>query len=220
LLGALALAWGVAIWLARRITAPLARMRLALEMLKTPPTPSLISRLECDIEEINGLIANLLDLARSMERGLSRETPTAVNLAAWLTALGADFSTPQHPIVVSCAPGQCALPPNTLRRALGNLLQNAQRHAPDGTVELVGTRDVAGCTLSVLDRGPGIPSERIEVMFEPFVRLDASRCPQGGGAGLGLAIVRELARANGWQVTLDNRDGGGLAAHITIPAQG
>ena len=105
-----------------------------------------------------------------------------------------------------------------MRRALGNLLQNALRHAPDGIVELVGACDAGACTLSVLDHGPGIPAERIEAMFEPFARLDASRSPQGGGAGLGLAIVRELARSNGWQVTLVNRDGGGLAAHITIPA--
>jgi two-component system osmolarity sensor histidine kinase EnvZ len=100
------------------------------------------------------------------------------------------------------------------------LLQNALRHAPTGPVELVATVAAERCVISVLDRGPGIPPERIAQMFEPFERLDDSRSPQTGGAGLGLAIVRELARANGWQVWLEPRPEGGLAARIALPALG
>jgi two-component system osmolarity sensor histidine kinase EnvZ len=277
LLGALALAGGVAVWLARRITAPLAqleeavarvgqgeipallpetgpaelaalahrfnamakqvrdvlsarttllagvshdlrtplaRMGLALELLKTSPSESLIARLESDIDEMNALIGQLLDLAR----GLEREPHAGVVLDAWLAELANDFSRDDRTVRAAAPPAAASIPTRALRRALGNLLQNALRHA-DGPVDLTCTQSGRDLDFAVLDRGPGIPPERIEDMFEPFARLDASRSPQGGGAGLGLAIVRELARVNGWRVTLENRDGGGLAAHIVIPAQ-
>ena len=69
----------------------------------------------------------------------------------------------------------------------------------------------------MLDRGPGIPAAQIEAVFEPFHRVEASRSPVTGGTGLGLAIVRQLAAANGWQVELRNRDGGGLEAWLMVP---
>ncbi len=191
------------------LRTPLARMRLALELLKADPTPALIARLENDIDEMNGLIATLLDLAR----GLEHEPPVDTDLAHMLESLAAesDRIRLQSP---SC---RRTLPPRAARRALGNLLQNALRYAPEGPIDLVCDPGPAGCRIGVLDRGPGIPAERIAAMFEPFQRLDASRSPQTGGAGLGLAIVRELARANGWQVSLEPREGGGLAAWIVLP---
>ncbi|MDP1525868.1 MAG: ATP-binding protein [Rhodocyclaceae bacterium] len=196
------------------LRTPLARMRLALELLKLDPTPALIERLENDIEEMNGLIATLLDLAR----GLEREPPVTVDLADWLGDLAADFGTPEHTVTLSCPPCQCSIPPCALRRALGNLLQNAQRHAPCAPVELVCIEDAGQCRIGILDRGAGIPPDQIEVMFQPFHRLDPSRSPDTGGAGLGLAIVRELARANNWEVQLEPRPGGGLAAWIVLSA--
>jgi two-component system osmolarity sensor histidine kinase EnvZ len=71
----------------------------------------------------------------------------------------------------------------------------------------------------VLDRGPGIAPDQLAAVFEPFHRLDASRSPATGGSGLGLAIVRELARANGWQVALEARPGGGVQAWIELSNQ-
>lgn len=191
------------------LRTPLARMRLALEMLKSAPAPVLIERLESDIEEMNDLIATLLDLAR----GLEREPPIDCDLAEFLDALAADFSPA---ITVRCPPCRRAVAPRALRRALGNLLQNALRYAPAGPLELVCETREKSCRIGVLDRGPGIPAERIDAMFEPFQRLEGSRSPQTGGAGLGLAIVRELAKANGWQVKLEPREGGGLAAWIEL----
>ncbi len=104
-----------------------------------------------------------------------------------------------------------------LQRAIGNLLQNAPRYAPDSPVELVCTVSDEGARIGVLDRGPGIAADQIEAMFEPFHRLDASRSPATGGHGLGMAIVRELARVNGWRVTLTARPGGGLQAWLELP---
>ena len=202
------------------LRTPLARMRLALELLRLAPTPALIVRLETDVDEMNGLIATLLDLAR----GLERETPRRHDLTKLLAELAADFATPTQHIAVHCPPCRRDVPPQALRRALGNLLQNALRHAPDSAVELVCIMTGAeeqkgrGCRIGVLDQGPGIPPEQIESMFQPFHRLDNSRSPATGGAGLGLAIVRELAHANGWTATLEARPGGGLAAWLDLPA--
>lgn len=195
------------------LRTPLARMRLALEMMKSDPAPALIARLESDIEEMNGLIATLLDLAR----GLEREPPEETDLAALLNELAEQAAAHGREISVRCLDCRRAVAPRALRRALGNLLQNALRHAPAGPLELVCEARGASCRVGVLDRGPGIPPHRIAAMFEPFQRLDASRSPQTGGAGLGLAIVRELARANGWRATLEPRAGGGLSAWIELP---
>jgi signal transduction histidine kinase len=100
-----------------------------------------------------------------------------------------------------------------------SLLQNAQRYAPEGPVDLVCEPLGPRCRLGVLDRGPGIAPDQVEAMFQPFQRLEPSRSPVTGGSGLGLAIVRELARANGWQVELLPREGGGLAAWLELPAE-
>lgn len=193
------------------LRTPLARMRLALEMLKSDLSPTLIARLECDIEEMNGLIATLLDLARGLEREPLEET----DLAELLNGL-VENTASDRAITVRCNSCRLEVAPRALRRALGNLLQNALRYAPDGPIDLVCETREASCRIGVLDRGPGIPPKRIAAMFEPFQRLDDSRSPQTGGAGLGLAIVRELAKANGWQVRLEARAGGGLAAWIEL----
>ncbi len=193
------------------LRTPLARMRLALEMLKDDPAPALIARLETDIEEMNGLIATLLDLARGLEREPLKET----DLAELLNGL-VENTASNRTIVVQCDACTLEVAPRALRRALGNLLQNALRYAPDEPIELVCEAQETSFRVGVLDRGPGIPSDRIATMFEPFQRLEDSRSPQTGGAGLGLAIVRELAKANGWQVTLEPRKGGGLAAWIEL----
>ncbi len=197
------------------LRTPLTRMRLALEMLKDDPNPTMIERLERDIAQMNQLIGNVLDLAR----GLAHEKPTPIDLPAYLAQLASEHATTTTPVVVTCPPCRVSAPPVALARALGNLLQNAHRYAPGG-VDLVAERTAQTCRIGVLDRGPGIAAEQLEAVFQPFFRLDASRSPVTGGSGLGLAIVRELARANGWQVTLLAREGGGLQAWIALPQTG
>jgi two-component system osmolarity sensor histidine kinase EnvZ len=195
------------------LRTPLTRMRLALEMLKDQPNPALIERLETDIAQMNQLIGNVLELAR----GLAHEKPVQIDLPTYLAQLATDHATPTQPVIVSCPPCQLAAPAVALQRAIGNLLQNAQRYASGG-VDLVVEKTPASCRIGVLDRGPGIAPDQLEAVFQPFFRLDASRSPLTGGSGLGLAIVRELARVNGWQVSLQPRDGGGLQAWIELPA--
>jgi two-component system osmolarity sensor histidine kinase EnvZ len=195
------------------LRTPLARMRLALEMLKDAPNPALIERLERDIDHMNRLIGNVLELAR----GLQQETPVDTDLPDFLHQIAADFSTPSSPVTLTCPPGHWPVAPTALQRAVGNLLQNAQRYAPGTPVALVARFENKHCHIGVLDRGPGIPPAQREAVFQPFHRLDASRSPATGGSGLGLAIVRELARANGWRVSLTDNPGGGLQAWLELP---
>jgi two-component system osmolarity sensor histidine kinase EnvZ len=197
------------------LRTPLARMRLALEMLKDDPNPTLIARIERDIEQMNRLIGNVLDLAR----GLQHEKPANTDMPDFLNQIASDFSTPNSPVTVTCPPNTWLVAQTALHRAIGNLLQNAQRHAPGAPVDLVARFENHRCRIGVLDYGPGIPVEQMAAVFQPFHRLDASRSPATGGSGLGLAIVRELARANGWHVELEARPGGGLQAWIALEPQ-
>ena len=194
------------------LRTPLARLRLALEMLKDSPTPGLIERMERDIGQMDQLIGHALDLAR----GLTPETPRQTELQAYLTQIGAEFTTMATPIQVSSPVITLPLACTALQRALGNLLQNAQRYAPDQMIELVAELRANGVRIGVLDRGPGIAPDQIDAVFQPFHRLEPSRSPVTGGFGLGLAIVRELARVNGWRVQLQPRPGGGLQAWIDL----
>ncbi len=195
------------------LRTPLARMRLALEMLREAPDAALIDRIERDITQMNQLIGDVLTLAR----GLGQEPPRVLDLADFLQQLASDFDTPAQPVHLDCPVRSVSVAATALQRVLGNLLQNAQRYAPGSPLDLVAKLEDGALNMGVLDRGPGIAAEKMEAMFEPFVRLEHSRSPATGGAGLGLAIVRALARANGWTVSLSARPGGGLQAWVRVP---
>ncbi|MDP2795831.1 MAG: ATP-binding protein [Sulfurisoma sp.] len=196
------------------LRTPLARMRLALALLVEKPTPALIARMENDIEEMNSLIGKVLDLAR----GLEREPAAAIDLAALLSDLAGGAAEGAVRLALPAALPHLNAPPLALRRALTNLLDNALRYGAGQPVEIVVEPGDGGVRIGVLDRGPGIPADQMEAVFQPFHRVEASRSPVTGGAGLGLAIVRQLAAANGWRVELRNRDGGGLEAWLSLPA--
>lgn len=197
------------------LRTPLARMRLALALLEERPTPERIRRLEKDIEEMDGLIGHVLDLAR----GVGREAAVAVNLPQLLAELA--VAAPEGAVWISVAPlpARILAPPTALRRAIGNLLDNALRYGGGQPVEL--RCEPVGKTLriGVLDRGPGIPAEQMSAVFQPFHRVETSRGPSIGGAGLGLAIVRQLADIHAWQVKLAPRLGGGLEAWLTLTVE-
>ncbi len=204
------------------LRTPLARMRLALEMLTLKPDPSLLARLEADIEEMNGLIGQLLDLAR----GVAGEPASCLELGPWLNERAhrhAEAAARAGASVTVHGPEGLRVwaPPGLLGRVVDNLLGNAIRYAP-GPVELHAEAVTTGqppatVRLSVLDRGPGIPPEQLAAVWRPFQRVEGSRSPQTGGYGLGLAIVRQLAQSQGWQIGLAAREGGGLRASVEVP---
>jgi two-component system sensor histidine kinase BaeS len=105
-----------------------------------------------------------------------------------------------------------------LRQIVHNVLANAVRHTPDGErVRVRVARAGADATVSVTDRGPGIPAKDLDRIFERFYRVDESRGRERGGAGLGLAIVRRLVELQGGRVWAESVEGEGATFTFTIP---
>ena len=105
--------------------------------------------------------------------------------------------------------------PVALGRAIGNLIDNALRYGGRASVAVASSKDEA--VVRVEDDGPGIPPERLDAMLEPFTRGEASRSGRTGGAGLGLSIALNVARAHGGDLVLANRSAGGLIARLSLP---
>jgi signal transduction histidine kinase len=105
--------------------------------------------------------------------------------------------------------------PVALRRAIDNLLHNAIAYG--GAAEVSLEADGEGAVLRIADRGPGIPDDQKEAVFEPFFRIERSRSRSTGGSGLGLAVARAIIRAHGGELRLEDRAGGGLVAVATLP---
>ncbi|MFG0318865.1 MAG: sensor histidine kinase, partial [Planctomycetota bacterium JB042] len=104
---------------------------------------------------------------------------------------------------------------DALRGAIGNLIENAIKHAPGGgAIDVRVEGDGASVRISVADRGPGFPPGGEDRMFERFVRGNDVRVP---GTGLGLALVREVARRHGGDATARGRAGGGAEVELTLP---
>jgi two-component system osmolarity sensor histidine kinase EnvZ len=196
------------------LRTPLARMRLAVEMLPQEADPKIIARLKNDVEEMNRLIGEFL----SFSRGLEKEVPQNIDLNVLLQELANNMRA-EGAIVQWKPEGSCKrqFGQMALRRIIQNLLGNAVRYGAGKEVELACECGDNESVIRVLDRGPGIPAEELENVFHPFFRLESSRSTVTGGSGLGLAIAKQLAEVNGWSIALLPREGGGTEARLTIP---
>ena len=105
--------------------------------------------------------------------------------------------------------------PAALRRALANLIANAVKYA--GAARVKAFAQDGRAVVTVEDDGPGLPEDELDAVFEPFHRAERSRSRETGGAGLGLTVARQAARAYGGDVTLANRSEGGLTARLELP---
>lgn len=194
------------------LRTPLARLRLAVEMLVRKPSAELAAQIEDDVEAMDRLIADVLTLAR----GFGHEAARKIILRDLLDDLLRKTPGAER-VQVEAADITLVAPAGALRRILANLLENALRYGGGQPVTLHVGVEGGVCRIGVLDRGPGIPQAEREAVFRPFYRLEASRSVSTGGSGLGLAIVRQLAAAQGWEVGLEARPGGGLAVWLQIP---
>ena len=136
--------------------------------------------------------------------------------AALIDSLSEDWRESGYEIAVSGAPrAPYSAHPQALRRCLNNLIENALRYGE--RADLTISDDEPELRIEVRDRGPGIPDDQLEAVFEPFFRLEGSRSRDSGGAGLGLSIARNIARWHGGDVTLRNAADGGLIATLRLP---
>jgi signal transduction histidine kinase len=150
-------------------------------------------------EEVNQDAVEPVDLAK-----LSRDIQTE------MISLGHAVSI-DHLDKVSVKAGALGL-----RRALRNLIVNAATHGKGCSVSLSGADGQA--ILTIDDRGPGIPPELLNKAFEPFFRVNPGRLQSIPGAGLGLAIAKEIIERYGGSITLENRAGGGLSQRVVFAA--
>ena len=199
------------------LRTPIARMRLALELLPGDSEAGLEQGILDDLEEMDNLIGQSLELAR----GVRRQHATTVDLEVFLDALIADYSRADVEVVLKAQPGLSArLPADSLRRVIVNLLDNAERYSAGETVDLHCFNDNEAIVFVVADRGPGIPEDCRSRAFEPFWRLESSRSQATGGSGLGLAIVKQICDANGWDIRLGESKYGGLEVRLRVPNAG
>ncbi len=196
------------------LRTPLARIELAAALLARDADPALRAGLEHDIAVINDLIRQYLEIGR----GLSASTRERTDVCALLAEIAADTGRGGGRIETRLeAPCIQTLDALALRRIVANLLDNALRYGAGSTVLLEYATDDARLVIRVSDGGPGIPPDQLDAVFHPFHRLEPSRSHDTGGHGLGLAIARQLALANGWALTLGPRPGGGMIARVVIP---
>lgn len=192
------------------LRTPLARLRLALE-LGDAGDPQRRAAMVADLEELDGALEQCLALVRD-----GRDEPLQpVDLATLAGQLLALRAVPDDWRLD--APDALLVPvrPTLLRRALGNLMDNAERHGA-APFALTLVREGEAVMLHMADRGPGVAPELLARLGQPFLRGDAAR--GGGGSGLGLSIAARAARLHGGELLLANRSGGGFTATLRLPA--
>lgn len=192
------------------LQTPITRMRLRVDTMEDE---SSAERLQQDLREMESLVKEGVTYARTLHGAV--EVPRKVDLDALLDTLVCDYADAGQPVALTGTVGHPVVTrPQALRRIVGNLIDNALKYGGDANLSVV--RCDEGIDIVVTDHGPGIPEDKLEAVFAPFVRLETSRNRHTGGTGLGLAIAKQLAQAMDARLTLRNRDGGGLEARLRL----
>jgi two-component system OmpR family sensor kinase len=201
------------------LRTPIARLGFALELLRAnagdPALETRIAAMEGDVEELNGLVNELLGMIK-LDNGQALqldESPLRDLLAGCVAAL------PPSPCKVELVLGEqlgmVMADRRLLARAIGNLLRNAQKYC-EGNIALSARRGAA-LEIVVEDDGPGIPEQERKRVFEPFYRLDRSRDRATGGFGLGLSIAHKAVALHGGTIRVEESRLGGARFVISLP---
>ncbi|MBJ7416089.1 MAG: HAMP domain-containing protein, partial [Niveispirillum sp.] len=195
--------------IAHDLRTPLARLAFRLE-----EAPDAVREAAAgDIAEMREMIAATLSFVRDLSQPVTRST---IDLHA-LILRQTQASRQMGELVTDGAmqPAWIEGDASGIARMLDNLIGNAVTYGNSALVSLRTEKDSA--VIEVQDEGPGLPDALLERVFEPFFRVEPSRNRHTGGAGLGLASARAVARTHGGDILLANRPQGGLAARITLP---
>lgn len=193
------------------LRTPLTRIRMALELMNGSADAGRMAGLDRDICELDLLIDEIL-LASRLDAVAQLEVDEEVDLLA----LAAEECARYHDAQLDGSPVIVRGDSRLLRRLLRNLLENAQRHGePPARVRL--THDQSGVEIVVCDNGPGIPADQRERVFEPFYRRP--RSSENAGAGLGLALVRQIARRHGGEARCVPMGANRTSFIVTLPGR-
>ena len=208
------------------LRSPLARLQLALSLARRQESNGVerhLARIGCEADRLEELIARTLKLAR-LERPMQGFESARLDVAELLTNIVGDVGIEAEAhgcgVVLDT---QRPLPvngdPELLRSALENVIRNAVRYSPAASKVGIDAKRTDGCIeVVVTDSGPGVPEKDLELIFEPFYRVDAARNRAVGGDGLGLAIAARAVGIHGGRIQARNLESGGLAVHLSLPA--
>jgi two-component system osmolarity sensor histidine kinase EnvZ len=187
----------------------LTRFKLELALLEDSPEVEALRR---DVDEMQRMLEAYLDFAR----GEVGEQPQLVDVSEILDDLAAEATRRgKRASATFSGPPIVQVRPDAFKRCLANLVSNAVRFG--STVMLSGSREPRWLMVQVDDDGPGIPQDRRDDVFRPFLRLDDARNQNETGTGLGLSIARDIASVHGGEIALSQSPLGGLRATVRIP---
>lgn len=200
------------------LRTPLATMRASVDglvsgALDPADQQELVAAVESSTEQLERLIDNLLDLSR-LESGLVHPAPRDVSLEEVLPLAVAGHPSGAVSLEVEESVPLVHTDPGLLERVVANLVGNAVRASAGGPVRVLAHVLPERVEVLVVDRGPGVPPEQRERMFDPFQRLDDT---SPGGLGLGLAVARGLTEALGGTLVAEDTPGGGLTMVVAVP---
>lgn len=192
------------------LRSPITAMRLRTEML---PDDENKERISICIDEIETLIQGALLLAKSTDSG---EETSEFELQTLIQELVVECSDLDEPVqVTEMQPVRFTGRRPALKRAIRNLITNAVRYGEFAKIEMESTSEYI--TLTIIDGGPGIPLEDQQRIFEPFVRLEPSRCRLTGGTGLGLTIAKSVISNHEGTIGFKTSEDGMFAVVVTLP---
>jgi signal transduction histidine kinase len=186
-------------------------MRLSVLLDDVPPTTRAAA--DAEIREMRARISSILSFIKGVSSPVKRQRLSLRSLLESvvneLADRGADVTLEDGPDLTIDADVA------GVRAMLTNLAENAVQYAGSARLTLSGGGGLAH--VCVIDSGPGISPAHLDRVFEPFYRVEASRNRDTGGSGLGLASARAVARAHGGDITLSNRESGGLIVSVSLP---
>ncbi|MBI1208881.1 MAG: HAMP domain-containing protein [Azospirillum sp.] len=198
--------------IARDLRTPITLLRLRAEAVEDP---DLQGKLIGALDDMEAMIASSLSFIR---QDALREGIRNIDLGALVEGICADMAEAGLPVrLLGAVPAACFGRPLAIKRALTNLIDNAVRYAGNADVRLF--RDGDRIVITVDDEGPGMPDELIEMVFTPLASSDEAAMPKGGRIGLGLSNAWTIVRAHDGDITLENKDGGGLRSVVSLPVQ-
>ena len=182
-----------------------------------------LARIQREVDRLNALITQLLTLSRL--ESLDRPPPMEkFDLSALVREIAsdADFEAASLDCGVNLAEcASCTMrgANELVRSAIENVARNALKYTRPNTQVAIRLRhDGREATILVEDQGPGVSAQELEHVFEPFYRVDEARDRASGGAGLGLAIARQIVMLHHGSIRAANRESGGLEVRIVLPA--
>lgn len=194
------------------LQTPITRMKLRIEMADQP---ELRDKLLSDLDNMSSLVREGIAYARSSES--LEETTLKLELNAWVNSIASDYQDIGKNVQFHARNARLPIVtrPQALRRVMTNLLDNALKFGDSAVIEI--DEDERQVAIRIMDNGPGIPEAELEVVLQPFYRVETSRNRETGGTGLGLAIAAQLTAQLDGKLHLANRAEGGLAVSVILP---